>query len=649
MSFSTLLFVAGFLPSFFILYMVVPGVERKNRILLLFSLLFYVFVGIPYLLLLLAVTAVVYFIGRGFGEELLSDIVLKSEGQENGEEPWNGGSWEANSEARRGDPALGEFQASDKDETSGKTGISDRSEKKGKSRISDEWRLGLGIAMVLMVLLFFKYVNPVASLMKESGILNEHFRSIALPLGISFYSFKLISYLIERYRRTISPKSYGELLLYVLMFPEVSQGPITRFSEIEREMRERRQSWEDVSEGLFRFMVGLGKKTLLADHAGRLAEQILPVDFLTNGSGISGISAYLAALFYMLQLYLDFSAYSDMAIGLGRMCGFHFPENFNYPYMASSVRDFWRRWHISLSAFFRDYVYIPLGGNRVSFQRLLLNLLAVWLLTGIWHGSSLNFLLWGLYYFFFIVMENLFVKWKKRENRKSKDKVEAGFDEKGFIVKQENVVVKASEKQEERPAAKILGSWQTVAKKILSHGYTLLVVYFGWVLFRFSDFHALKEVLKTMLGLGETGLWDSFSLLTLKNNIFFLLVCLIAVTPLMKILGERQRSSMRRAQDIRRKKLLRREQQELGESFGDESLREFSQLNEEEGEGVGEEDGHSLAYRRLQRRIRSRRRAAGRAEALYYLERGIIALGLLGLAVMAMVGNSYVPFLYNQF
>jgi alginate O-acetyltransferase complex protein AlgI len=135
----------------------------------------------------------------------------------------------------------------------------------------------------------------------------------------------------------------------------------------------------------------------------------------------------------------------------------------------------------------------------------------------------------------------------------------------------------------------------------------------------------------------------------MKNNIFFLLVCLIAVTPLMKILGERQRSSMRRAQDIRRKKLLRREQQELGESFGDESLREFSQFNEEEGEGVGEEDGHSLAYRRLQRRIRSRRRAAGRAEALYYLERGIIALGLLGLAVMAMVGNSYVPFLYNQF
>ncbi len=589
MSFSSLIFVAAFLPLFLVSYTLVPGGERKNTLLLLFSVLFYLFAGIPYLLLLLAETALVFWIAKKMernaesstARKEVSEVERCTEGKEV-------------SEAERSGEKIETAEADS------------AKEERRRSRL-----LWLGILPVLLLLAFFKYSNPLTELLGES-----HLPRLALPLGMSFYSFKLLSYLADCWQGRCGAKRYRELLLYVLMFPEVSQGPITRLSELSEELSERSQSWGDAAEGLFRFSVGLGKKTLLADHAGALAEQLLPLDFLSAGSTVSGGAACLAALCYMLQLYLDFSAYSDMAIGLGRFCGFHFPENFNYPYAARSVRDFWRRWHISLSGFFRDYVYIPLGGNRAGFGRMLRNSLAVWLLTGIWHGSSMNFVLWGLYYFFFLTIESLLRRWSRSARGGRLRELGA------HLPKQ--------------------------LLSLLAHCYTLLVVYFGWVLFRFSDFRALRAALGRMLGFGGGEFLDSFTWLMLRNNLFFLLLCLVAATPLMRLLGNRMRSSMKRAEDLRRKSLRRQRETQETADFADDSLEGFLP-QELPAETALSADTHSQAYQRLRRKIRRRRGEAERAEAVYYLERTVIALCLLALSVLQMVGSSYVPFLYNQF
>ena len=260
-------------------------------------------------------------------------------------------------------------------------------------------RLGIATAFNLFVLGFFKYYDLFAS------AVGLPLWGGGLPVGISFYTFQALSYVIDVYRgqpAVGSPVAFGT---YITMFPQLVAGPIVRYSQIREELFFRRFSSPRAAYGALRFIAGLSKKVLLANPAGEVYGHFAAL----SGNGLSVLGAWTGAVFYAFQIYFDFSAYSDMAVGLGHILGFSFPENFNYPYCATSIKDFWSRWHISLSSWFREYVYIPLGGNRKGLGRTLFNMLTVWSLTGLWHGASWNFLLWGLYYFLLLTMERLFL------------------------------------------------------------------------------------------------------------------------------------------------------------------------------------------------------------------------------------------------
>ena len=354
----------------------------------------------------------------------------------------------------------------------------------------------------------------------------------------------------------------------------------------------------------------------------------------------------------MLQLYLDFSAYSDMALGLGRMIGFHYPENFNYPYIAVSVRDFWRRWHISLSRFFRDYVYIPLGGNRVSTGRLMLNLLAVWALTGFWHGSSWNFLLWGLYYFVFIAIENFVKKFQKAQAAE----VSGGMEGRPAVAESiatdgtDIAVGPASAADTKRNAQAPRRSPLPALTRALGHLYTLIVVFFGWVLFRFSDFQVLREVLRTMFFLSGRATVDAAELLTLRSNLFFLIFSIIACTPLGARLAAKLRGFYDASlqQEAREKQQLEREKARYQKET---EIDQQVQRLDASIEGLEEEDAenHERVATRMKRRITKSSEARRRSEGLYYGLRLLLMLLLLALSIISMVGASYTPFLYNQF
>ena len=600
MSFSSLIFIALFLPVFMIASVLVRGNQRKNLLLLLFSLIFYAFAGLSNLALLLVMTTLAWFLGQRIGRALQ---FAASE----------------NPDYQEGDD---DFQSPDAERT--------RVEGQKHARA---WLL-LALVLLIAVLLCYKLAVPIGRhfFSADAGDLDAgggattgaaaaiyaYFRNIGLPLGISFYIFKLISYVADVYTKKTAPGDFFHVLLYTVTFHQVAQGPITRYAEMAEEMDHRSADAEDLAEGLWRFTVGLAKKTVLADHLGTLAETFLP---LAGNTTFSVGGAYLGALCYMLQLYLDFSAYSDMALGLGRMIGFHYPENFNYPYIAVSVRDFWRRWHISLSRFFRDYVYIPLGGNRVSTGRLLLNLLAVWALTGFWHGSSWNFILWGLYYFVFIAIENFVKKFRKVQAADTKRNAQA-------------------------PRRSPL----TQFTRALGHLYTLIVVFFGWVLFRFSDFQVLREVLRTMFFLSGRATVDAAELLTLRSNLFFLIFSIIACTPLGARLAAKLRGFYDASlqQEAREKQQLEREKARYQKET---EIDQQVQRLDASIEGLEEEDAenHERVATRMKRRITKSSEARRRSEGLYYGLRILLMLLLLALSIVSMVGASYTPFLYNQF
>ncbi len=585
MSFSNLIFVCFFLPVCMIADVLVPGLSRKNRLLLFFSLIFYAFSGIYNLLLLFLLTGLAWLFGRQIGHALELGAV-------------------GNPDYQEGDD---DFQSP----------LAEQLRISGQKR-ARVW-LMLAVLVLTAALLLFKCSGTWTRLLSHAGAgasaVVSFFTDIGLPLGMSFYTFKLISYVCDIYLGKTAPGDFFHLLLYTLIFHQVTQGPITRYGEMAEAMEHRSCGLEDRADGAERFVIGLAKKTLLADHLGELSETLLPV---AGGTAFTISGAYLAALFYMLQLYLDFSAYSDMALGLGRMIGFHYPENFNYPYMAVSVRDFWRRWHISLSRFFRDYVYIPLGGSRVGTGRLLLNLLAVWLLTGFWHGSSRNFLLWGLYYFVFILLENLVRRHKKEKT---------------------DALPKA-------PGAGIAAGML----HIVQHIYTLLVVFFGWVLFRFSDFSVLSEVLRTMLFLNGRAMTDASELMTLRSNLFFLLFSVIACTDLGHRLMLRIRAVYDRGcqKEAYEKQQLQLEQQRYQKET---ALDQQLQRLDASSEGFAAEDAehHARAVTRLTRRIEKSTEKRGFLEGLYFGIRILRLLVLLLLSVLSMVGAGYTPFLYNQF
>ena len=272
-----------------------------------------------------------------------------------------------------------------------------------KYRNKDKLLLWLSVVFNLGILFIFKYL--CFTLNNIGWLLNKDFSSIkiALPIGISFFTFQAMSYVIDVYKKKVEvQKNLFNLGLYISLFPQLIAGPIVRYETISKEIEDRNENFDDFAEGTIRFIQGLAKKVIIANQVALVADAA----FETPMNELSTAFAWLGAIAYTLQIYFDFSGYSDMAIGLGRMFGFHFLENFNYPYMASSITDFWRRWHISLSSWFRDYVYFPLGGSRVdSKARHIFNLFAVWLLTGIWHGANWTFIAWGLFYFVLLVIE----------------------------------------------------------------------------------------------------------------------------------------------------------------------------------------------------------------------------------------------------
>ena len=344
------------------------------------------------------------------------------------------------------------------------------------------------VTLVLLILGYFKYTGFFLRNTQSLLGFPKQIPNIILPIGISFYTFQLLSYVIDVYRGDAEvQEKYWLLLLYASLFHQCIAGPIVRYRDVNHDILHRKVKMTELSRGITRFSIGLAKKAVLANGCDELVTELLK----GNGNGLADCSVlalWLVMIAFTLHIYLDFSAYSDMAIGMGLMCGFHYKENFNYPYMANSVTDFWRRWHISLSTFFRDYVYIPLGGNRCSKNRHILNLLAVWALTGMWHGASWNYILWGLYYFVFLVI----AKYRVDTNRISMP---------------------------------------------LRHLITMLIVMFGWVIFKFENISDLGTALKGMFGLNGNAFSATSSKLLFQNNVFFLLVCILAVTPIGKHIG----------------------------------------------------------------------------------------------------------------
>ena len=349
-------------------------------------------------------------------------------------------------------------------------------------------------AVCIAILVFYKYTGFFLSTAYSIFNVDAAIPSIALPIGISFYTFQLISYVIDVRRGEVeAQEKYWLLLLYASLFHQCIAGPIVRYADVNFDIENRVLKREEISRGITRFSVGLAKKAILANGCGAIFDRLFndASGKLLDANGIAGLSSaaiLLGCFCYMLQIYLDFSAYSDMAIGMGLMVGFHYKENFNYPYIADSVTDFWRRWHISLSGFFRDYVYIPLGGNRVSIPRHILNMLVVWALTGFWHGANWNFVIWGLYFFVFLVIEKYLIKPKKNP-----------------------------------PLA-----WR-IPRILL----TMIVVFFSFMIFKFTDMASLGQAIGGIFTSNGKGFGDVQTATVFKNNVFFIAVSILACTPIV--------------------------------------------------------------------------------------------------------------------
>jgi len=418
--FSSLIFLYLFLPACMILYFAVKPIGAKNIILLIFSLLFYAWGEPIYIFLMLASSAFNYLMGLAMGK------------------------WPT------------------------------------KKKAALVW----SVIVNLCALGVFKYAGLLVETWNQlTGILLP-VPQIALPIGISFYTFQAMSYVVDVYRGHAQvQKSLPRFVLYVALFPQLIAGPIVRYSDIEQQLLHRESNWETIFYGLLRFCVGLGKKILIADYAGQIAGQML--DGQLAFSTTAGV--WLGVIMFTFQIYFDFSGYSDMAIGLGYMFGFKYRENFDLPYTSASITEFWRRWHMSLGSFFRDYVYIPLGGNR---RHRLLNLLITWGLTGLWHGASWNFLLWGLYFF----------------------------------------VILAVEKQ--------LWSLQKKTPKFLRQLLTLVLIVLGWTIFYFTDFQRLWTALQVMVGAAGSGLISGQVKIQLLNALPLLVVCVLGSTRIPRTIGE---------------------------------------------------------------------------------------------------------------
>ena len=428
MVFSSMTFLAFFLPAVIGLYFISQNPKWRNGVLVVFSLLFYAW-GEPQRIFLMLFSIVVNYICA---------IMISC------------------------------------------------AETKSQKRIF----LIVGLSVTIGMLVYFKYfaffVNSLAGIF---GMENP-VQAQSLPIGISFFTFQIITYTVDVYLGKVQPqRSLPRLILYISFFPQLIAGPIVNYTYVSKQLRKRKTSVTGVYEGLSRFVMGLAKKVLIANVCGEILGELT----LTGSASVLG--AWLGAFAYSLQIYFDFSGYSDMAIGLGRIFGFRFLENFNYPYISTSVTDFWRRWHISLGAFFREYVYIPMGGNRVTPRRHILNLLTVWALTGLWHGASWNFIAWGLYYGLLLIVEKFLLK--------------------DFLAKLPKAV-----------------TWLG----------TMLLVMVGWVFFYHESLADGFSQLGAMFFIGAEGLTDSVSVYYLKRYLGILIAGTLACVPWKQLLEQKSLS-----------------------------------------------------------------------------------------------------------
>lgn len=369
----------------------------------------------------------------------------------------------------------------------------------GKADTGRDRKLCFIISLVfnLGCLAYFKYAGMLTHTVESMSGVQLLAAVPVLPLGISFYTFHILSYVIDIYRGKIRPQKSPILFaLYISMFPQLVAGPIVKYADIESQLTDRSMTFQKFHSGLNRFLCGLAKKVLLANNIGLLWSEVKAMP----GAELSVLMAWAGIIAFTLQIYFDFSGYSDMAIGLGKMFGFRFKENFRYPYISQSVTEFWRRWHISLGSWFREYVYIPLGGNRAGKRKLILNLFVVWFLTGLWHGASWNFVLWGLYFGALILIEKMFLE-------------------------------------------KRLKRWPEVVR----HIYLLLAVVIGWVFFDFTNLADALSFLHTMFGLGGTVFINAQTTAKLEAYSVLFLISVIAVSPWPKKLALSLRSKNHRA------------------------------------------------------------------------------------------------------
>lgn len=412
MVFSSNVFLLYFLPLFLLFYFICPK-KFRNYVILVFSIVFYAYGGPEFILILLGSTTATYFIVKA---------MVKRE-----------------------------------------------TESKQKA---SKWLCAAAITLNLGLLVWFKYanflvdnINAIISLFHGNGI---QLAKIVLPIGISFFTFQSITYVLDTYRGQVKPMDkLTDYIVYIMMFPQLIAGPIVKYGDVEQQLRHRESPPEECLHGFYRFVIGLAKKVLIADVIARQADVYFAADLSTMDSG----TAWIGILAYTMQLYFDFSGYSDMAIGLGRIMGFKFPENFNNPYVSGSITEFWRRWHMTLGTFIKGYLYIPLGGNRRGRSRMFFNLWVCFLLSGLWHGASWNFVLWGAFHGFFIVFEKLINGKRKVENGKF-----------------------------------------SVLRSAFSVPITFILVMIGWVLFRADNIGHAFDYYKAMFSFNFQGFsWDAGS------------------------------------------------------------------------------------------------------------------------------------------
>lgn len=421
MVFSSVVFLYIFLPIMLLVYFIVPK-KFKNAVMIIASLIFFAWGEIRYIFIMLILAVMDYFCGKKIDKYF---------------------------------------------------------DNKKKKRLY----LGIDVGVNLLILFFFKYADFIISNINLITGFNIPLLNIPLPIGVSFNTFQSLSYIIDVYRGTVKcEKSFYNYLTYTTLFPQIIAGPIVRYETVDEELVDKKISMNNFTKGMKRFILGLGKKVLIANNVGKLWSIIESGSYIT----LSPALAWLGLVAFALQIYFDFSGYSDMAISLANIFGMNFDENFNYPYISKSITEFWRRWHITLSSWFKDYIYIPLGGNRKGLAKQIRNILIVWFLTGAWHGASWNFILWGLYFGVILILEKMFLL-------KFLEKIPA----------------------------------------IFRHIYTIFLVLISWLIFAFEDLGKIGEYFKALFNFNYSYSYNSEGIYYLKNYAIIIIIGIILSTPII--------------------------------------------------------------------------------------------------------------------